>query len=174
MSTMAASVAPAGNPFAPSEFERRKARRARRSQWLLLACCLLLVIPVVAILVYVFVRADISLPDQIVQVGHACLEAGHHFKQPKEPCNLVLLSVSSEEHLREAVEQAELAGVQSFVFYEPDNGLGLTAACTEPITGSIRRVFRRIALWQQPDRCVDERGPPKGLTSHPSNQLCMS
>lgn len=51
------TVAAPANPFAPSRFERRKARRAHHYKWLLLTCCLLLVIPVVAILVYIFVRA---------------------------------------------------------------------------------------------------------------------
>jgi phosphate transport system permease protein len=44
------------NPFAPSDFERRKARRARRYQWMLLGFCLLLVIPVLAILADIFVK----------------------------------------------------------------------------------------------------------------------
>lgn len=46
-----------GNPFAPSEFERRKARGANRTKWVLFACCMLLVVPVVAILVDIFVKA---------------------------------------------------------------------------------------------------------------------
>ncbi len=66
MSAVAASVTPGENPFAPSEFERRKASWARRKQWLLLVCCLMLVIPVVAILVYIFVRAAPILgPDYL-------------------------------------------------------------------------------------------------------------
>lgn len=68
MTTLAATDVPAENPFAPGEFERRQTRRARRNQWALLACCLLLVIPVVAILVYVFVRAAPILgPEYIWQ-----------------------------------------------------------------------------------------------------------
>ncbi len=45
------------NPFAASEFERRKARRATRYKWILFGCCMALVIPVIAILVYIFLRA---------------------------------------------------------------------------------------------------------------------
>ena len=62
-SSLAASVL---NPFAPSEFERRKARRANRNKWLLFACVLALVIPVIAILVYIFIRAaPVLSPDYI-------------------------------------------------------------------------------------------------------------
>jgi len=54
------------NPFQPSEFERRKTRRAHRYQWLLFASCMLLVVPVLAILIYIFVRAaPILSPDYI-------------------------------------------------------------------------------------------------------------
>jgi phosphate transport system permease protein len=53
----AEAVAVPDNPFAPSEFERRKARRASQNKWLLFGCCMLLVVPVVAILVYIFIRA---------------------------------------------------------------------------------------------------------------------
>jgi len=64
--TIDSPISPADNPFAPSGFEQRKARRANRNKWLLFACCLLLVVPVVAILVYVFVRAaPILSPDYI-------------------------------------------------------------------------------------------------------------
>ena len=74
----------------------------------------------------------------MVQVGHACLEAGRRFEQPDEPCQLVLLAVSSEKQLELEVERAQLRGIRWVVFREPDDNLGLTAACTEPIRGSIR------------------------------------
>ena len=32
------------------------------------------------------------IANQLVQVGHACLEAGKRFNQPQQPCSLVLLS----------------------------------------------------------------------------------
>jgi phosphate transport system permease protein len=47
----------AANPFAPSEFERRKERRLARAKWMLFGCCALLVAPILAILVHIFVEA---------------------------------------------------------------------------------------------------------------------
>jgi hypothetical protein len=99
--------------------------------------------------------------DQIVQVGHACLEAGRQFEQPQAPCRLVVLSVSSAQQLQAVVEQLELIGVRCAIFYEPDDNLGLTAACTEPITGIIRRAFRRFPLWQPQASTRGERDPPE-------------
>jgi len=66
MSLPAALAVSSENPFAPGEFERRKSRRARRNQWLLFASCLGLLLPLLAILVYIFVRAAPILgPDYI-------------------------------------------------------------------------------------------------------------
>ena len=60
MNTVDASTAPAAfeaNPFAPSEFERRKARSANRNKWIMFGFCAVLVIPLVAILVDIFIKA---------------------------------------------------------------------------------------------------------------------
>jgi hypothetical protein len=105
----------------------------------------------------VLVRADIPAAAQIVQTGHACLEAGRRFRQPETPCNLVVLSVPTERHLHAAVARIESAGIRSAVFYEPDDDLGYTAACTEPVSGPARRIFRRLQLWQF---VSSDRAPP--------------
>jgi hypothetical protein len=108
----------------------------------------------------VLVRTDMPLADQMVQVGHACLAAGRQFEQPEQPCQLGLLSVSSEKQLQMVVEQAELRGVCCAIFDEPDDNLGWTAACTEPINGLSRRVFRRFPLWRPAETNPYGRGPP--------------
>jgi hypothetical protein len=106
------------------------------------------------------VRTDLPLADQVVQVGHACLEAGRRFAQPAEPCHLVVLSIPSAAHLHDAVALAELAGIRCAVFHEPDDGMGDTAACTEPIPSRQRRAFRRYPLWGTGIAGVWARGPP--------------
>jgi hypothetical protein len=107
----------------------------------------------------VLVRTDIPLAGQIVQVGHACVEAGHRFDQPADPCHLVVLSVPTAHHLRAALHRVGRAGIRCAVFHEPDDQLGDTAACTEPISGAYRRVFRRFPLWSG-DTLSSARGPP--------------
>lgn len=113
---------------------------------------------------YVLVRTDISLAQQIVQVGHACLEAGRWFVWPDTPCNLVVLSVANVSDLQAAIERIQLAEVRIALFYEPDHQLGLTAACTEPISGAFRRLFRRFPLWDA-DGTPSARGPPHPVFS---------
>ena len=98
---------------------------------------------------YVLVRADIPLAQQLVQASHACLQAGARFPQPVEPCHLVILSVASQDHLRQAVEHlAGQGGIQMETFWEPDDALGFTASCSEPVSGQARRWFRRYPLWK--------------------------
>ena len=107
---------------------------------------------------------DIPLADQIVQVGHACLEAGKSFEQPSQSCNLVVLSVPSERHLHEAVARIRFAGIECFVFFEPDDDMGYTAACTQPVQASYRRVFKRFPLWGASNSHQEARGPPPAAT----------
>lgn len=106
------------------------------------------------------VRTDLTLPQQIVQVGHVCLEAGRQFKWPTEPCNLVVLAVRSQTELVIRVQEAEFAGIRTALFHEPDDNLGATACCTEPLTEMDRRLFRRLPLWRVEMAATPARGPP--------------
>lgn len=96
---------------------------------------------------YVFVRTDMPLANQLVQVGHTCLEAGARFEQLGKPCSIVLLAITCEVHLMRAVETIEQQSVRMFTFHEPDFPPGCTAACTEPVTCEKRRLFRKFRLW---------------------------
>lgn len=83
----------------------------------------------------------------MVQVAHACLEAGRDFGPPNG-AHLVLLTVESEAALLRAVERVQQEGIDIRTFYEPHFPRGFTAACTAPLCGEARRVFRRFALWK--------------------------
>ncbi|HSD82975.1 MAG TPA: hypothetical protein VLG46_03910 [Anaerolineae bacterium] len=71
-----------------------------------------------------------------------------------------MLHVPEEIELRLTVQQAEAIGLQCVLFYEPDNGMGFTAACTEPIADLYRRFFRRYPLWSGSEIISFSRGPP--------------
>ena len=107
------------------------------------------------------VRTDIPLADQMVQVGHACLAAGHCFEQPDDSGNLVVLAVPSLAAVYEVSAHCKMTGIRHVLFYEPDEGMGHTALCTEPIMGEARRVFRKLPLWGALDRWHRARGPPR-------------
>lgn len=98
---------------------------------------------------YVLVRRDLPIAVQLVQVGHACLEAGASFPQPSSSCRLVVLPRDSEQSLVTTVQEAEYHGIPMRLFHEPDGAVGYTAACSAPVRGRLRRFFRRIPLWEQ-------------------------
>jgi hypothetical protein len=75
------------------------------------------------------------------------LDAGFKFHKPDETINLVVLCVESETQLLAALERIGLQGIQSTVFHEPDDGMGFSAACTEPLQATYRREFRNFPLW---------------------------
>src|SRR5260221_9128426 len=58
MIAVSSSELPAtGNPFAPSDFERIKGRRAIINKWIMFSFCLILVVPLVLILIDIFQKA---------------------------------------------------------------------------------------------------------------------
>jgi hypothetical protein len=94
------------------------------------------------------VRTDIPIADQIVQVGHACLEAGFNFQKPHETIHLIVLSVESENQLQAALQKISLCGIEFTLFCEPDDNMGFTSACTQPLPSAYRREFRSFPLWE--------------------------
>ena len=106
--------------------------------------------------IYVFVRKDIPIWAQVVQTGHACLEAGRLFNQDfgVHMPSLVLLRVENEWDLMWAHRICGNAGIRSFVFWEPDRKSlggedpGHTALCTEPLTSDEwKKTFEDFELW---------------------------
>jgi phosphate transport system permease protein len=53
----ASATTAATNPFAPTAYERRRTRATTRNKWLMFAFCAVLVIPLLAILVDIFIKA---------------------------------------------------------------------------------------------------------------------
>jgi len=113
--------------------------------------------------VYVIVRTDIRLRNQLVQLGHACLEAGAAFYRPsigttvqadgqirheREVASLIALQVPDQAALLVAAEELTKAGIRHEIFFEPDHGMGWTALTTEPISGKMRETFKKYKLWK--------------------------
>ncbi len=93
-----------------------------------------------------FIRTDIPLPNQIVQVGHVCYEAGLKF-QAKNDTYLVLFRVDFEDELREIESWLNFNGIETHIFFEPDNDMGYSALCTQPVSGSLRKLFKKYRLY---------------------------
>lgn len=102
--------------------------------------------------IYTFVRTDISPEQRIVQIGHACYEAGKRFKDNVGISSLVLLSAANEEELLDISYKLGFRGIDHYVFNEPDFGMGHSALCTAPIIDQRERnFFKRWKLHTHTD-----------------------
>lgn len=95
--------------------------------------------------IYTFIREDISPAQQIVQLGHACHEAGKLLphEEYKYPSSLILLSAKNEDDLIMISRKIDRAGIDHHIFFEPDNRMGYSAICTRPIIADRERAFFR-------------------------------
>jgi len=93
--------------------------------------------------IYTFIREDISPAQKIVQLGHACHEAGKllDHSEHKDVSSLVLLSAEDEDDLLQIAEWIDRAGIEFSIFHEPDNGMGHSAICTRPVSSARERAF---------------------------------
>lgn len=98
--------------------------------------------------IYVIVRRDIPLADQIVQVGHACFEGGLTFSFLGDSCNLVLAEAQNQEELCRIQAKINSLGIKNVIFWEEDESMGYTAICTEPIEDKNRGKLRGLAMWR--------------------------
>lgn len=98
--------------------------------------------------VYVVVRTDLPLPQQLVQAAHAAHEAGLLAEPSAEPSSLIALQVPDKLALENALARSS-AHVPCVPFYEPDDEQGLTAFATLPLTREQRRHFSNLKLWRQ-------------------------
>lgn len=111
--------------------------------------------------VYVLVRADLPLRQQMVQAIHAALEAGYEFRHCRIEGDehwLCVCTVPNEAALKAAHAHITDHGIHAYMFFEPDEWdrgdkmvpMGMTAIATEPIEKSARKPLKRFPLWSEP------------------------
>lgn len=98
--------------------------------------------------VYVFVREDLSPPQQAVQSAHAVIEATKTFNLERLPDHpsVVILSAKNENRLNRVRKYLIDQGILHVQFFEPDMDNQLTAIATQPLFGSRREVLRKYQL----------------------------
>lgn len=97
---------------------------------------------------YVFVRNDLSAPQQAVQACHASIECANLFNLEKLPDHpsVIILAAKNENKLQQCVSFLSENNIQFVEFHEPDLGHQLTAIATEPIFGDKRNLFKKFQL----------------------------
>ena len=94
-------------------------------------------------------RRDLPLAHQMVQAGHAALEAG--LKLPcevPEPSSLIMIGVKDQKELYKARRYLSKHDIKTEMFFEPDWNYGHTAFGTEALIDSRRHTLRRFQLWK--------------------------
>lgn len=98
--------------------------------------------------VYVLIRTDISPAQQAVQVAHAAWHAGTLFGNKEEIPNVVMLSVRSRTELEAAALRLQCHGVEHYMFFEPDFGMGHSGLATRPVRRKKERhLLRKYPLY---------------------------
>lgn len=99
--------------------------------------------------IYVFVRKDIPLEQQLVQLGHAAAEVGRSFyAEGHGTASLIALSVPDEQALLTAQRMLRPSKLRTVLFHEPDFGIGNAALGVEPVEPQKRELFRNWSLWR--------------------------
>jgi hypothetical protein len=98
---------------------------------------------------YVFVRTDLPLPQQVIQAIHAAYESAGMFDDNTSTTHsLVLCQIKSEKDLIKTSNRLDYYGIQHHIFKEPDIQNQQTALCTEPVTQDQRSLFSKYKLWK--------------------------
>ena len=99
--------------------------------------------------VYVLVRSDISLAQQVVQASHAAAEMGRRFYRPHHGiASLIVLTVPDKAALMAARRHLSLKAIAVELFFEPDFDIGESAMASEPVSDIQRRYFSSWPLWK--------------------------
>lgn len=116
--------------------------------------------------VYVLVRKDIPLHQQLVQASHAAFEAGLRWHSPDdEVTSLIVLEVPHKTALLRAARKLSAKGVDHHVFFEPDFDMGESALATRPLVGEARRPLSGYPLWNAGAQVLTAEPIPAHLTT---------
>jgi hypothetical protein len=109
--------------------------------------------------VYLIVREDLSLAQQVVQASHAAVEAARHLIPPDliHP-HIIVCAAGDEPALWRQLHRLQRHGVRFRAFFEPDRGNELTAVATEPVFGQTRRLFRNLRLLTPEQQPASSKG----------------
>lgn len=95
---------------------------------------------------YCFIRTDIPLAKQVVQIGHIMDACGAKFGHYRHR-NLVVLGVANEDELCYAFNTCLVNKIDFTTFYESDGQKGMFGLATEPVSKADREPFREFKLW---------------------------
>lgn len=99
---------------------------------------------------YIAIRRDLSMPQQVVQSCHAAIEASKRYHEAdqdrfKHP-SVISIEVKNEEALQKFKEHAERHGFSNKEFREPAMNNQLTSVAVYPVSETYRHYFKKFQL----------------------------
>lgn len=95
-----------------------------------------------------FVRKDLSIPQQMCQAAHAAHEAGIHLGDKNSISSVVICTIPNEQELLKLHAKLAQRDIRAVTFREPDIENQITAIATEPIGPEARRYLSSYPLWK--------------------------
>lgn len=95
--------------------------------------------------IYLFIRKDLSHPQQIIQTAHAVDELNKQIEPTDKTNYMVLFDADCEKQLIEISQYLFNNKIHHHIFYEPDIE-AFTAIATSPINGETRDIFKDFSL----------------------------
>ena len=96
---------------------------------------------------YIFVRQDISIPQQLVQASHAAHESGLAHSHSGKSNSIIIFGTKDKAELESLLDRFH-PEIPCYPFYEPYKDTGLTAFATYPIPEEDRHIFKEFKLWK--------------------------
>lgn len=93
---------------------------------------------------YTFIRTDLSVPQQIVQHGHATYMVGNYIKNDDIP-SIVLIGADDEDGILKISQYLSDNNIEHKTFFEPDIDQ-FTSIATTPLSGKDRLLFKKFKL----------------------------
>lgn len=104
--------------------------------------------------VYVFIRQDIALADQLVQAMHAVFNMVACRREYGEP-NIVLIGIPNEKSLNRVLLKLQQCQLPHFAWREPDLAIGFTAIATSPLDSQQKQSLCNYRLWRHSPGAVE-------------------
>lgn len=116
--------------------------------------------------IYVLVREDIPLEQQLVQACHAASDAGAALNGDLRSSSLIVCTVPDRAALLAARQRLARYGIQTEMFFEPSWDMGHSALATQPITARKQRFAMNIyPLFRAPGAAQAPANEPRLLAA---------
>lgn len=115
--------------------------------------------------IYVFVRQDLPIAEQLVHATHAAYHAGNLCFPLEGIPNLVVIGLPHVGSLAKAVRKLKEAGIEAYVWNDTDTNYGPTAIATQPLPRAAKDLLKQYRLYAPGGNTAAQAVPTSGLNA---------